>query len=245
MSIRANKTKRLSGVLGWVSPLPKWENLGVAEPRLIQTYVLVNVSNKPVQLSSVKLVSGKDERIQITGGSAVAGSQLAPKETKTIHVEINPTSVGMIKQSLKVELSGHSGSLEAIISFFVTTRLKREDKGTKRASYLSEETDEMELARRALEQEGHRRFSRVHARERNLVDQDAGLEAGAQQAMAQNPWLNSQRFDGVDSPLSPDPAVNPEAKREFDNAQREQEKEKQLRLGNMPKFSSAPRPKGT
>ena len=44
--------------------------------------------------------------------------------------------------------------------------------------------------------------------------------------------------------MNPEPALNTEARREFDNEKREQEKEKQLRLGNMPKFSTAPTPRG-
>ena len=62
--------------------------------------------------------------------------------------------------------------------------------------------------------------------------------------MAQHPSLDSQRFDGIDPNLNPEPPLNSEARREYDNEKREQEKEKLHRLGLLPKFSTAPKPQG-
>ena len=102
----------------------------------------------------------------------------------------------------------------------------------------------MDRQRRLQEQEGHRRLARVNAREHpdQLAEQPAP-EGDLQNSILQNPWLNNQRFDGIDPNLNPEPPLNSEARREFDNERREQEMEKQLRLGNMPKFSTAPKPR--
>lgn len=113
-------------------------------------------------------------------------------------------------------------------------------------SILVDETETMERARRLAEQEGHRKRAKVHAREhaeREATKQMA-LEGELQNDILQHPALNSQRYDGVDPNLNPEPALNSEARREYDNEKREQEKEKQLKLGNMPQFTTAPKPPG-
>lgn len=112
-------------------------------------------------------------------------------------------------------------------------------------SFLLEETTTMERQRRLMEQEGHRKRARVNAREHGNEERKAhDLDADFQNNPLQHPDLNSQRFDGIDSPLNPEPPLNSEARREFDNERREQEMEKQLRLGLMPKMGSAPKPEG-
>lgn len=114
---------------------------------------------------------------------------------------------------------------------------------TKKTSYLSDDTESMARARRRAEQEGHRRLARVNAREHNKEsDQSPAPEGELQNSIQQHPYLAAQRFDGIDPNLNPEPPLNTEARREFDNERREQEKEKQLKLGNMPKFSTAPKP---
>ena len=79
-----------------------------------------------------------------------------------------------------------------------------------------------------------------------VVDPDPAPnpEGELQNTILQHPELDNQRFDGVDPNLNPEPPLNTDARREFDNERREQEMEKQLRLGNMPKFNSAPKPQG-
>lgn len=66
--------------------------------------------------------------------------------------------------------------------------------------------------------------------------------------IAGNPLLNTQRFDGIDPNVNPAPPLNSEARREFDNSRREQEREKQLRLGlapgNAKRFDPKFRPSG-
>ena len=113
------------------------------------------------------------------------------------------------------------------------------------ASILIEETFTMDRERRQAEQQGHRQFGRVHEREHHeRLENQAGQEYAPENDLLQNPWLQSQRFDGIDPSLNPEPPLNSEARREYDNEKREQEMEKQLRLGLMPTFNTAPKPKG-
>lgn len=114
-------------------------------------------------------------------------------------------------------------------------------------SRYAEETRSMDNARRDLEQSGHRKLGvKVHALER-INDEQPSAEAGleVQSSIEMNPLLaDNQRFDGIDPTVNPEPAMNTDARREFDNERREQELEKQLRLGNMPQMGRQfnPRP---
>lgn len=120
-----------------------------------------------------------------------------------------------------------------------------ETRQNRESSFLPEETRSMERKRRLLEQQGHRKLARVHARDHSLEERnDIAPEGELQNNILQNPWLDSQRFDGIDPNLNPEPPLNSEARREYDNQRREQEMEKQLRLGHMPKFTTAPKPEG-
>jgi hypothetical protein len=109
-----------------------------------------------------------------------------------------------------------------------------------------QETKAMENMRRDKEQAGHRKFGiKVHALER-INDETPAPEAGLdiQSGIEANPLLaDNQRFDGIDPNVNPEPALNSEARREFDNQRREQEMEKQLRLGNMPQMGRQFNPK--
>lgn len=107
------------------------------------------------------------------------------------------------------------------------------------SSLLVEETWTMERQRRQAEQQQHRKLAKVHARE-HKEEQQASPEEAAQNGMLQHPYLDSQRNDGIDPGLNPEPPLNTEARREYDNERREQEMEKQLRLGNMPKMRTDP-----
>lgn len=114
-----------------------------------------------------------------------------------------------------------------------------------KTSFLVEDTQAMERKRRLMEQDGERRIARVNAREH--PEQEAAgnsLEEAAENGMLQHPVLDSQRFDGIDPSVNPAPNLNGEARMNYDNERRNQEQEKQLRLGNMPKFGTAPTPKG-
>ena len=111
-------------------------------------------------------------------------------------------------------------------------------------SILPDENWEMGRKRRAIEQEGNRRFARVNEREHKDPEENSGLENSHQNGPLQHPYLNTQRLDGADNNVSPEPSLTDESRREFDNERREQEMAKQHRLGNMPKFSSAPKPHG-
>ena len=116
---------------------------------------------------------------------------------------------------------------------------------TKRdGSYLVAETKSMERKRRLAEQQGERQLAPVKAREHSEEEPKSSPEGELQNSILQHPALDSQRFDGIDPNLNPEPPLNTEARREFDNEKREQDQEKQLRLGNMPKFTTAPTPRG-
>lgn len=110
-------------------------------------------------------------------------------------------------------------------------------------SYLADDTDLMQREQRLLEQEGHRRHKqvKVRARERSVSPFAVAPEGELQNNILQHPKLNSQRLDGTDTNLNPEPPLNSEARREYDNAKRDQQLEQQLRLNNMPQFSSTPK----
>ena len=216
---------------------------------LIQTYTLCNASDKPVKVLSIDFKPGGDERLRFAGGTCSPGLVLPPKTCSTIHVEINPKSLGLVEQSLQIQYGGTGSPIQSRIVFSVTEHLVRSSGGKKGAdSYLVDETRRMARQQRMAEQEGHRKLAKLHAREHNVDEpqqqQQVAAEGEMQNSILQNPWLNSQRFDGIDPNLNPEPPLNSEARREFDNEKREQEMEKQLRLGNMPKFSMAPKPQG-
>jgi hypothetical protein len=117
-------------------------------------------------------------------------------------------------------------------------------RGKRSGSYLVDETVSMMRDQREAEQQGHRRLAKVHAREHVEEPEQPAPEGELQNSILQHPELDNQRFDGIDPNLNPEPPLNTEARREFDNEKREQEKEKQLRLGNMPQFTTAPKPQG-
>lgn len=114
-------------------------------------------------------------------------------------------------------------------------------------SFLSQETMAMENARRLEEQKGHRRYARVNQnKDRQIEEQNISAENQmGLQGPKEHPFLSdNQRFDGIDPNVSPAPDINTDARREFDNERREQEKEKQLRLGNelQNQYRSTPKP---
>jgi hypothetical protein len=116
--------------------------------------------------------------------------------------------------------------------------------GGREGSFLAAETKSMERKRRLAEQQGERQLAPVKAREHPEEEPKNSPEGELQNSILQHPELNNQRFDGIDPNLNPEPPLNSEARKEYDNEKREQEKEKQLRLGNMPKFTTAPTPRG-
>ena len=110
-------------------------------------------------------------------------------------------------------------------------------------SYLSEETKKMNNQRREIEQQGERQFARVNVKEHSNEELQNDVGEELQSSLLQHPWFEGQRFDGIDD-NTPEPALNSAARKDFDNARREQEMEKQLRLGLAPgqKHSSTPKP---
>lgn len=243
MSKKKSLSKDSLGQIAWMLPNPEWNALVIGSGPIVKNYTICNTSNSSVTISMIEFVHGDDDRIRIIGGSCSIGTVLAPRDLCTIEVEVNPRTIGTIKQVLSISHSGLSSPLwiDIVISISTHDKIKRSD------SYLADDTDFLERQRRINEQDGHRRYAKVHAREHANLDKinpAQGLEGQAQNNILQNPWLNSQRFDGVDPNLNPEPPLNTEARREFDNERREQEMEKQLRLGNVPRISPAPKPQG-
>jgi hypothetical protein len=114
-------------------------------------------------------------------------------------------------------------------------------------SFLVDETGTMERRRREMVQDGHRKLARVNAREHgHETEQSQSMEQGLMdEGPLQHPYLDQQRFDGVDPHLNANPEyLSPEERRDYENKRREQDMEKQLRLGHMPKMGSAPKPQG-
>lgn len=109
--------------------------------------------------------------------------------------------------------------------------------GKRKRSILHDDTASMDRKRRQIEQEGHRQLAKVNAREHPDDQSQEALEGDLQNTIRQHPYFDTQLYDGA-------PPLNTEARRKFDNERREQEMEKQLRLGNMPQYSSTPKPKG-
>ena len=228
--------------LVWVHPLPIWPEFAPGLDRCSKTYTLCNRGQEPVQIQDIRLDPGNDKRINIAGGSCFMGLILAPQDLCTVQIQINPKAIGEIKQTLLIAHSGQDLPLWCDLSI----RVSEMAKSKRKMGYLVEDTKKMARQRREIEQDGHRRFARVNARSHPdpAAASQLAAEGQMQNNILQNPWLNSQRFDGIDPNLNPEPPLNSEAKREFDNERREQEMEKQLRLGNMPKMSSAPKPRG-
>lgn len=115
---------------------------------------------------------------------------------------------------------------------------------TTMSSYLVDDTDSMDRARRLMEQEVLRQQAKVHARAHNENEPQNTPEGDLQNSIKQHPSarLNSQRYDGIDPNLNPEPPLNTDARREYDNAEREQ-LQKKLDLGLTPKHSSTPTPR--
>ncbi len=116
-------------------------------------------------------------------------------------------------------------------------------------SGLPEGTRSMEIERRQLEQEGHRRLAKVNARVKYGESlPDHGNELQHEEQYQRHPILDSQRFDGV-AVDNPDLNNNPDARWIYENERAEQEKEKQLRMEksltnqNRKSYSTAPTPK--
>lgn len=88
---------------------------------------------------------------------------------------------------------------------------------------LVEETRKMALQRRALEQEGERRFARVieTPHDEDELEASHGDELDQQSSLQSHPLLDSQRLDGL-------PPLSKREQREVENAIREQNLQKQL-----------------
>lgn len=157
------------------------------------------------------------------------------------------TSSGLSSLAKMMSLLKEKTTQTSVSVIEAVTRLPTKMGWTTPPSRFAEEKRSMDNARRDLEQSGHRKLGvKVHALERIADEQplpEAGLEV--QSTIETNPLLaDNQRFDGIDPTVNPEPALNSEARREFDNERREQELEKQLRLGNMPQMGRQfnPRP---
>ena len=114
-------------------------------------------------------------------------------------------------------------------------------------SILPDEKESMERKRRKKVQDSLRQHLEVvvHAREHPEGEQKStGNDLHQNNALDHPKLVERQDKDGLPPKLSDLPPADPEARRDFDNEKNKQDQEKQLRLGNMPKFTTAPRPGG-
>ena len=65
--------------LAWQLPLPTWPVLKIGTRPLRYTYTLSNQSDAPIQIKSLGLEPGNDDRIGLVDGTAYAGLILAPQ----------------------------------------------------------------------------------------------------------------------------------------------------------------------
>jgi hypothetical protein len=207
---------------------------------VIYTIEIQNSSNMFVDITNLSFIP-EDPCTSITGGSVLEYKELEPGEVTSIELTTYPRKLGTINQVLKIDHDGVGPPLWLDISFNINI-----GDAPGGDSFLLPETWLMDRMRRLQEQDGHRQFANVNVRDHGDVEPkaQAGMSEGVDNGMLANPWLNSQRFDGIDPSLNPAPPLNTEARREFDNEKNRQEMEKQLRLGNMPQMSRAPRPQG-
>lgn len=229
------------GTIAWVVPTPTFSTLVLGTKASSYTFTICNNSSSPVTITGVRLDPEDDSRIQIAGGSLKKGMVLLPKATVSIDIMVKPHALGLVREILCVDHNGLSSPLWIDIALLVA---RSAPSAGAKESYLVAETRAMDRQRRINEQEGHRRLARVNARTHATESNTApAAEGELQNNILQNPWLDSQRFDGIDPNLNPEPPLNTEARREYDNERNKQELEKQLRLGNMPRFSSTPTPR--
>ncbi len=110
-------------------------------------------------------------------------------------------------------------------------------------SYLVEPTRLMEKKRRVEEQDGHRQLTKAKVHEREFTEDYLSVAPeGETNGILEHPLLDGQIYDGADIQISQLPYLNRDAKTKYENAQREQQLEHQLRLGLMPKMGTAPKP---
>lgn len=104
-------------------------------------------------------------------------------------------------------------------------------------SIFGKETKSMAHARHLQEQAGHRGLGiSVHSETPNLDESQASQEQGLEieSSLRANPLLDSQRFDGFDPASNPEPAMNTEARKKYDEVKEQQKLELQMRLGLSP-----------
>jgi hypothetical protein len=172
---------------------------------------------------------------------------IKPKE---IVPSSNQSSLDKISEALSTEKSNLSPDI--LPDNLPSTQVGRTKPQIEAPSTYKKETRVMENARKEREQVGHRRLGiSVHSRERandEPLSLEQSIDAEATSSLMQNPLLDNQRFDGIDPNVNPVPAMNTEARTEFDNIKREQELQKQLRLGlspdNAKQFNAKPTPRG-
>lgn len=113
--------------------------------------------------------------------------------------------------------------------------------GSQDSSYLVDETFFMEKERREKEQQGHRQLAKVNAVE-HQEPSAPGPEGELQNDIQGHPkFKDRQDLDGIEiGPDNPIPALNTEARREFDNAELEKQLRYKLEHNLMP--DTAPKP---
>lgn len=236
-----------SSILSYATPNVSGTRFNELKTGQIAWEAKLDLSNLPLEGARTALlefiqkqITKRKHCILITHGTA--GSKNTPPVLKNLINHWLPQIREITAFHSALPKDGGAGAvyvlLRSAMDLPVPTRIE------KSTSYLVAETKAMERQRRLAEQQGERRIALVKAREHSDYEAQPGPEGELQNTILQHPELDSQRFDGIDSPLNPEPPLNTDARREYDNERRNQEQEKQLRLGNMPKFTNTPKPRG-
>lgn len=118
-------------------------------------------------------------------------------------------------------------------------------------SILADETEDMEQRRRLQVQSGLRQMGARVIAHPHIDKPSAGNELELGSGIESHPELeNNQRFSGHSDDMAAIPNMSAQARMEFENAHRDQEKEKQLKkqlemeneLNNRYTHSMSPRP---
>jgi hypothetical protein len=229
-------------IINWIQPTPSIEPLILGKSPITVTYTMVNHGTKWIKIKAIGLEGEDDPRIHISGGTCKNGLNLEPNKFCTVEVTINPIAIGMLQQILYVQHSGIDSPLWIDLATIITA--KPIEQGAQK-SFLVKDSVEMENNRRLIEQEGHKQFAQVHARERKIPSSAPEQSLEQQNSMMkQHPYFaQNQRYDGIENNINPDPVNNPNAQEKYQEAQEEQDLAKQLRMGKQPEFTNTYKPK--
>ncbi len=215
----------------------------LGQQALTFVYTLVNEGTRAVDVNAMGLEPDDDPRVVITGGTCRVGLVVKPQKQCSIEIMIHPQRLGLIKQVLYVHCVGEDAPTWIELMGIVTLPTNHQEQG----SFLVKETQSMYDDFRTKEQEQQQRWTTFEQRRTRGGAPAVSLEHGQMQQMKTHPYFaDSQRFDGVEPNVSPNPANNPKGQETFQQEQENQLEAKAERLGysfsNTPKFNPKPQP---